>query len=370
MFLGPCYPIKMIKVNIIVYGCTASKDEGNIIKGLIVKKGYKLVNDFKSADVIIIISCIVKSQTESRIRAKIKEILNYPNKKLIIAGCMPEAMTKECRKLAPNASLINTFHTTEIISVIENILENKRIEFLGKRNEPKLNLPKKQEKEANVQIAQGCLGNCSFCITKLAKGNLNSFSIEEINNEIKNLVREGYKRINLTSTDNGCYGFDIGTNLVNLLKEIINIKSDFKIRVGMMNPGHILNFLDDLVEVYKNNKIIKFLHVPIESGSNKVLGDMNRNYKVKDFKKIINKFRKEIKDINISTDIIVGFPTENKKDFNQTLKLIKKIKPEILNISKFGARPGTKAAKMKQLKSEIVKERSRKLSEEFKKLKK
>ncbi|MBL7148014.1 MAG: tRNA (N(6)-L-threonylcarbamoyladenosine(37)-C(2))-methylthiotransferase [Nanoarchaeota archaeon] len=358
----------MVKIDVIVYGCTASKDEGNIIKGLITKEGYKLTKYIKFADVIVIVSCIVKSQTESRIRAKIKEIqLKYPNKKLIVAGCMPEAMTKECRKLAPDAPLINTFNTNKIVDVIKNLLKNKRTEFLGKGKESKLNLVKVHEKEANIQIAQGCRNRCSFCLTKFAKGDLVSYPEEDIINEIKNLVKKNYKRINITSTDNSCYGFDIGTNLVNLLKKIVKVKGDFKVRVGMMNPGHILNFLDELIEVYKDDKIIKFLHIPIESGSDKILKDMGRGYNVKDFKKIVKRFRKEIPNINISTDIIVGFPTEDEKDFNQTLDLIKEVKPEVLNISKFGPRPGTKAAKMKQLKSEIIKDRSRRLTKLYKK---
>ncbi len=356
----------MIKVYVIVYGCTASKDEGNIIKGLITKEGYTLVGGIKDADTVIIVSCVVKSKTESRIRAKIKEILDH-NKKLVIAGCMPEAMTKLCRKIAPNASLINTFNTQKIIEAIKS---KDRIEFLGKGRESKLGLPKVQKKEANIQIAQGCVNNCFYCITKFAKGNLVSSPENEIINEINCLVKEGYKKINITSTDNGCYGFDIGTNLTNLLNKLVKIKGDFKVRVGMMNPGHILKFLDELIRVYKNDKIIKFLHVPAESGSDRVLKEMNRNYKIKDFKKIVKKFRKEIPDINIATDIITGYPTETEKDFNQTLKLIKEIRPEVLNISKFCSRRGTGASKLKQLKSEIVKERSKKLGEEYKKLKK
>ena len=134
----------------------------------------------------------------------------------------------------------------------------------------------------------------------------------------------------------------------------------------MMNPSGIVIYIEKLIEIYKDKKIMKFLHIPVQSGSNKVLKEMNRNYKVEDFIKIVNKFRKNIKNITISTDVIVGYPTETEKDFNETVKLIKKIRPEVLNISKFGARPGTLAAKLKPLKSEIVKERSVKLTKVYK----
>ena len=203
-----------------------------------------------------------------------------------------------------------------------------------------------------------CLGDCSFCITKLAKGNLQSFPKEDIINEIKKRIEEGYKRINLTSTDNGCYGLDINTSLVSLLKNITEIPGDFKIRIGMINPNYAKLYLNDLIKIYKSDKIIKFLHIPVQSGSNKILKDMNRKYKVQDFINVVSKFRKNILGINISTDIIVGYPTESEEDFEETLNLVKKIKPEVLNISKFTSRPGTKASRLKQLKTEEIKRRS------------
>jgi len=202
------------------------------------------------------------------------------------------------------------------------------------------------------------LGDCSFCITKLAKGNLQSFPKEDIINEIKKRIEEGYKRINLTSTDNGCYGLDINTSLVSLLKNITEIPGDFKIRIGMINPNYAKLYLNDLIKIYKSDKIIKFLHIPVQSGSNKILKDMNRKYKVQDFINVVSKFRKNILGINISTDIIVGYPTESEEDFEETLNLVKKIKPEVLNISKFTSRPGTKASRLKQLKTEEIKRRS------------
>ena len=125
-------------------------------------------------------------------------------------------------------------------------------------------------------------------------------------------------------------------------------------------------FLDGLIEVCKDERVFKFLHVPVQSGSDKVLKDMHRNYTVADFKRIINKFREEIPEIHISTDIIVGFPGESEAEFLESVRLVEELNFEVLNISKFGAMPRTKAAKMKQLNNLIIKERSRKLSEIYK----
>ncbi|MFH1210131.1 MAG: tRNA (N(6)-L-threonylcarbamoyladenosine(37)-C(2))-methylthiotransferase [archaeon] len=349
----------MAKVYIETYGCTANQDNTLIFKGLL--KDYKIVSNIKEADIIIVNTCTVKQATESKIIENLKKIIKeYPKKKIIIAGCMPEAEPKICRKLFPNASLINTYHVTDISKIIKSSLKNKRLELLGKRKENKTNLDKitKNKDTVSIQIAEGCLGDCTYCITKLAKGNLQSFPEEDIINEIKKRIKDGYKRINLTSTDNGCYGLDIKTSLVSLLCDAIKIPGDFKLRVGMINPNYAKLYLKDLIKIYRSDKIIKFLHIPVQSGSNKILKDMNRKYKVQDFMRVVNEFRKNIPEINISTDIIVGYPNETENDFEETLNLLKKIKPEILNISKFTSRPGTKASRLKQLKTEEIKRRS------------
>ena len=221
-----------------------------------------------------------------------------------------------------------------------------------------------------IVISSGCLNACSYCATKLAKGTVKSYPIDCIVNAVKYAAEHGAKKILLTATDTSVYGFDIGTNLAELLKEVVKIKGDFKIRVGMMNPQHIKPFLNELVEVYKNPKIIKFVHIPVQAGSNRVLKDMRRGYTVEEFKEIVKKFRKEIPNITISTDIICGFPTETEEDFEKTIELVKEIKPEVVNISKFYPRPNTEAKKMKQLPTSVIKERSRKLSEVYQKIKK
>ena len=230
----------------------------------------------------------------------------------------------------------------------------------------------KEQKENNdlveiVPINEGCLNTCSFCKTKQARGILFSYSIESIKEVVKSAVNRGVKEIYLTSQDTACYGFDIGTNLPELLKELISVKGNYKIRIGMMNPWHLRKIKKELFEVIKNRRIIKFLHIPVQSGSEKVLENMKRMHSVKEFEKIAEEFRKKFPrkkfpDSTIATDIIVGYPTEKEEDFEQTLKLIKKVKPEVLNISAFSSRPKTPASKLKQLSSEVIKERTRRLN--------
>jgi MiaB/RimO family radical SAM methylthiotransferase len=167
----------------------------------------------------------------------------------------------------------------------------------------------------------------------------------------------------LTSQDTACYGKDIAVNLVGLLNEVCETEEKFFVRVGMMTPNHALSLLDDLVDAYMNEKIFKFLHLPVQSGDDRVLRLMNRLYSVEDFKKVVRTFRKRFPKMTIATDVICGFPGENRGAFEHTLQLIDEVQPDILNVSKFFPRPRTPAAEMRQLPPQEVKERSRKVAE-------
>ncbi|MBI2148675.1 tRNA (N(6)-L-threonylcarbamoyladenosine(37)-C(2))-methylthiotransferase [Candidatus Woesearchaeota archaeon] len=351
------------------YGCTANYDNGNIIAGLILEAGHEISSDIEEADVVIINSCAVKNVTVNKIFSRIENTKNnFQDKKLIITGCMPVAEKDKLEKyLKKGVALISTQNITEIPETVNKVMNNEQIVLTNKRKEIKLGLPKlNQDKIASVQIAEGCKSFCAFCSTKLAKGDLVSYPKEKIVEEVKKYVSLGYKKINLTSTDNACYGFDLGYNLVDLLKEVVQIEGDYQVRVGMGNPEHTRKYLNELIEIYKNPKIQKFVHLPVQSGSNKVLKDMKRKYTIEEFEDIINKFRKVHPGITISTDIIVGYPTETEENFKETLNLVKKLKFEVINISKFASRPRTLASKIKQLPSQIIKQRSVELTKIYK----
>jgi len=356
------------------YGCVANYDNGAIIAGMLDSEGYTIVKDALDADVAIINSCAVKNKTVNKIVYSIDKIKEqYPNKKIIITGCMAVSERNKLKEYLKNGvALISTQNITSIHSLIPKLLNGEQIVLLNKRKELKLGLPKLESnnKIASIQISEGCLSACTFCSTKLAKGNLTSYPKEKIVDEVKKYVDSGYKRINLTSTDNACYGFDLGYDLPTLLEDVVKLEGNFIIRVGMGNPEHTLKYLNKLIEVYKNPKIMKFVHLPVQSGSNKVLKEMKRKYMIETFKEIINKFRKEIPEIHISTDMIVGYPTETEEDFQETLNLVKELKFEVMNISKFASRTGTSASRLKQLSSQVIKQRSVELTELFNQIKK
>ena len=354
----------MSKVHFITQGCSANQADSEIMQGILKSEGHELTESEQDAELIVFNTCTVKGPTEAFFKKKLSE-LEKKNKKVIIAGCIPQA-SKNMDALKKH-SLIGTYQVDKIAEVVNETNAGKRIGRIERENHSRLNLPKirKNPYIEIVPILQGCLSSCTFCKTKHARGNAFSYSEEEIVRHISHAVREGAQEIWLTSQDNSVYGLEFGSNLAKLLKKICAIPRAFKIRVGMGNPKYMLPILDELIQVYKHEKIYKFLHVPLQSGSDRVLEDMNRDYTVEDFKIIVNRFRKEIPEMNIATDLICGFPTETQQDFEQTMDIVKTMKPDIINISRFWLRPGTPAAKFKQLPGRISKQRTRILTEVF-----
>lgn len=350
------------------YGCSANLNNSEIMAGLLNKAGNIVVKDLKNADVAVLNTCIIKGPTFNKMIERLKKLAK--KKYLIVSGCMPIVYPKKIINIVRGTNkkckigLVSPNDIKEITKVINKLKEGKESLTLNNKKSELICLDKisKEKVISIVQISTGCLGNCNYCVVKLAKGNLFSFSKEKIIKQIKNDLQQGAKEIWLTSQDCGCYGKDLGNyELVNLLKDISKIKGKFKVRLGMSNPQHIKYFIDDLIEVFKSEKFFKFLHIPVQSGSNKILREMNRHYKTSEFIKIVNKFRKAFPDSVISTDIIIGYPGENEKDFRKTLNLINNIKPEILNISKYWPMKKTVGAEQKQISEKLKKERAIKL---------
>ncbi|MFH1500409.1 MAG: tRNA (N(6)-L-threonylcarbamoyladenosine(37)-C(2))-methylthiotransferase [archaeon] len=340
------------------YGCSANQNNTEILLGQLKSAGLEITSNEKIADLLIINTCIVKGPTENKIKRRISDLQKL-GKPLIVAGCMPSV-----RKLhGTNTYPLGIDHTKSILNLIRDISVGRYSEkkYLSKRHEEKLCMPKisYRKKIGITQISEGCLGNCNYCLTKLVKGSLFSYSEEKILKNIQSDVKSGCKEIWITSQDNAAYGLDSGKNqLVHLLKKILEIKGKFKLRLGMMNPNNILPILDELVEIYKHEKMYKFLHLPIQSGSDKILKSMNRQYKVKDFLKIVEKFKSEFPSMTLATDVIVAYPSETEEDFTKSLNLIKRVCPDIINISKYWPMKKTKAAELAQVDVKIAKKRA------------
>ena len=352
------------KIFIRTFGCSLNQSDSEQMAGVLTHAGFIIILKPEDADLIILNSCTVKGPTENSL---FKEIKKWKNKRLVIAGCIPQTDKEKLKEY----SLIGTKNLNQIVEVVQETLNGNLTQRLTFKGNPGLTLPRirKNKNVGVIPISRGCLGSCTFCKTKAARGNLQSYPPNDILNLANEYLNEGANELWLTSQDCGCYGFDINTNLAELLEQLTKIPGDFKIRIGMANPDHILKILTKLIQAYKNKKVFRFLHLPIQSGNDLILTIMKRNYSVKEFKIVISAFRKEIPDITISTDIICGFPGETEEQFQDSLDLINWLKPLVLNISRFWPREKTPAAKMKnQLTSRLVKERSRKLHHLFREL--
>jgi len=349
-----------MKVYASVYGCPSNIADYEISLGLLKEAGFEVADSPKEADLNIIFTCIVKTPTEQRMINKIQK-LTKTEKPLVVAGCMPKTSQRTIEKINPKASLVGPDSIEHIAEVARAALEGKKGFFVDDERKPKVGLPRARKRKdvGIVPISIGCLSNCSYCAVKFARGKLKSYPIGKIVEDVEKLVADGCTEIWLTSQDNGCYGSDIGKTLPELLEDVCGVGGKFKIRIGMMNPTHIQTFLPELIEAYKNERIMKFLHIPVQTGSDRILKLMKRSYKASDFEKIVFSFMKEFPDLFLSTDIIVGFPGETQLDFEKTLHLLERIQPQKVNISKFGARPRTEAAGLKRLPVKTVNERSR-----------
>ena len=352
----------MAKIWVEAYGCSASFADSEMISGLIVNGGHTLAEDPSESDLNLIVTCSVKDATATKMIHRIKESQTKP---LVVAGCLPKAEMHTVEKFAQNASMMGPNSIGKTLQVIETTLNGSKIVSLEDTDVSKVGIPKVRLNPAVgiVEISSGCMSECTFCQTKLAKGDLQSYRIGDITRQVKQELADGCKEIWLSSTDNGCYGLDIGEDLSSLIDQVVQIPENFRIRVGMMNPMFMPRIRDDLLKSFENNKVFRFLHVPVQSGSNDVLNNMKRGHTVETFKDVVRKFRAKFGPFTISTDIIIGYPTETQEDFEETIELLKETTPDIVNISRYSRRPGTVAAEMPQIDVAEIKRRSKQTTE-------
>ena len=345
------------------YGCSANFADLEMMAGQLRLRGFRLAENPENSSINLIVTCSVKNSTEHKMIHRIKYLTNTKIP-LIIAGCLPAADESLVRSANSHASIIGPNSIDKVVEVAQAAMSGQTVTNLRSSNTEKINIPKFQISPiiSIIEISTGCLSECTFCQTKLAKGDLRSFRIGEIVKQIRNDLDHGSKEIWLTSTDNGCYGLDIGTNLTNLLRSCEKIEQDFKIRLGMMNPMYLNRMINDLSLIYsEGNKLFKFIHIPIQSGSERILRKMKRGHTVKTTKDLITRLKDKIPEITIATDVITGFPTETDEDFEQTLDLITFMDPDVVNSSKFSSRPGTAASKLKRVDDNIISSRSERL---------
>ena len=264
-------------------------------------------------------------------------VTTFPQAPIFITGCAPKDFQEEARKISDKITFTSLKALESLDSIAPEGLQN---DMRTLRQSPFVGI---------VNIEEGCLDACAFCSTKLVKGRLQSMPEDAIVEQVQRLVDDGCLEIQLTGQDCACYGFDTGTNLANLAQKILaQVSRNYKIRLGMGNPRHILGYKDALLECFQDERLYQFLHVPVQSGSERVLQLMNRKHSVEDFRNFALELQEKFPLFTLSTDLIVGFPGETDDDFQETLDLLKETRPTVCNITRFVARKGTVAARMEE----------------------
>lgn len=348
------------------YGCSHNVSDSEYMEGLLTSYGYRMESDPNAADLWLLNSCTVKDPSQAAFMHLVNKAKSE-NKKVVVAGCVPQADQKIPG--LEDVSIVGISNIDRVVEAVEQTLGGNSVQMLQKKALPRLDLPKvrKNPLVEIIPLSTGCLGACTYCKTRHARGKLGSYDLEAIVGRAKVAISEGVSEIWLSSEDTGAYGRDIGTDIGKLLKSLIDVIPDegVMLRIGMSNPPYMLEHLQVVAEIMRSPKVFAFLHVPVQAGSNKVLDAMRREYTVEEFRRVADYLIMHVPGMTIATDIICGFPNETEADFELTMQLMEHYNLAIVNISQFYPRPGTPAAKMKRIDTRVVKNRSRRLTKLF-----
>ncbi|KAJ0025030.1 hypothetical protein Pint_07290 [Pistacia integerrima] len=343
------------------FGCSHNQSDSEYMAGQLSAFGYALSDNPEEADLWLINTCTVKSPSQSAMDTLITKC-KTAKKPLVVAGCVPQG-SRDLKELE-GVSIVGVQQIDRVVEVVEETLKGHEVRLLHRKTLPALDLPKVRKNKfvEIVPINVGCLGACTYCKTKHARGHLGSYTVDSLVSRVRTVIADGVKEIWLSSEDTGAYGRDIGVNLPTLLNALVAaLPSDGStmLRIGMTNPPFILQYLKEIAKFCVTHVYTPFFMYQ----SN--LGAMNREYTVSDFRTVVDTLTALVPGMQIATDIICGFPGETDKDFAQTVSLIKEYKFSQVHISQFYPRPGTPAARMKKVPSNIVKNRSRELTSVF-----
>lgn len=332
--------LRNIRLYVETYGCTYNTGDTEKVIEIARSQGCTIADTAEDADAVLINTCIVVDRTEKHMYERMRL---FAGKTLIVTGCLPGISADRVLSVHPDAYIIDPDLIHSCYREIGTV---------------------SAADHAVLQIAKGCNGHCTYCITRFARGKLVSFPFEDVVRQAREFVRGGATEIQLTAQDVSSWGMDRtdGLRLPDLLRALTEIPGEFRIRIGMANPDTLLPILDDFLDAIADPKIFLFLHVPVQSGSDAVLKAMGRRYTAVQYEEICRRAREIYPDIRISTDYIAGFSGETAEESETSVAQIFATRPGKVNITRFSVRPGTPAAKMKGLPEPVKKERSRALT--------
>ncbi len=379
---------------IITNGCPENRIDGARVQKFLIENSFQITNNYLDADVILFNACktigsigIIKDLKKSK----------KSSAELFVYGCLPKIRKEELNNLyqgvtfgsdevehfneifKPTKIQAQDVHANYLLPCVSSIKHTKR---LFRKSIPELEqiIPKIKRKIERrivdkkcrqvqetvnvfhhdsflIKVSSGCLNACSFCATHFARGKVKSKSIDNVVSEFQEGLSKGYSEFGLIGTDLGSYGRDLGINLAELLKNLIEKEGDYQIRLRNIQPRFLIEMMSMLIDIFKTGKI-PYLESAVQSGNNRILKIMRRGYRIEDYKKAMQTFKKEIPDLKIRTQMIVGFPSETEEEFQDTARLLDEIEFNYVEIYGFGVFPNTDASMMKdQLPKKVIKKR-------------
>lgn len=340
-----------MKAYVEAYGCALNCGESREVEDLLASRGWELRDDPEGCDLVVISTCVVIEKTERAMLKRLRQLRGASS--LVVTGCMATVRREKAEEVVPRAHFVPPGDLDAMAAFIE---ETCPVEGAG--------WAPARDSYAIVPLATGCLGECAYCMTRMARGTLRSREPSSIIENVRRQVSAGPTEVQLTGQDTAAYGLDRGTDLCSLVKSICSLPGEFRLRIGMMNPRSALPIVGQLAEVYLEPKVFTFLHLPVQSASDTLLGSMGRGYDVQSVRKIVGTLRAAVPELTLSTDIIVGYPGESEADHRANLELVEELQPDIVNVTRFSPRPGTEAAdEPDRVVGWKAKQRSRELTE-------
>ena len=359
-----------MKVAFHTLGCKVNQYETEAMQKLFLAAGYELTQEIEKADVVVVNTCTVTSLSSQKSRQIIrKSARTNKNSVLAVVGCYAQNSPQEISKIDGVDIIIGTSDRMKIVELVEKVLTNRAEKILQVGDVENISdfeeLPHTpQRTRAFLKIEDGCNNFCSYCIIPFVRGRVRSRSLESIRAECIELSKQNYKEIVLTGIHIGAYGKDFQnkTTLVDAVKAVLDSANPLRLRLGSIESAEMTDELIDLIKT--DSRICNHVHLPLQSGSDEILKAMHRPYTTKNFSELIARLVEEIPEISIGTDLIVGFPGETEKNFEETINFIQNQPFSKIHVFPFSAREGTLAAEMKnQIDSQTKKLRAKKVLE-------
>ena len=350
-----------MRVYVESFGCSQNQGEGAGIARDLVARGHDLARDPNRADVGILVTCGVIGPTEGRMVRR-WQALSARIPRVVVTGCLvplrTELLQGPGRERTTFVPIREQVHLPALLDAWSS--DAPRVPPAD-RPEPRLPLPVSEE----VVIAQGCTSGCTYCFSRLARGRLTSVPRADVVARVRAALARGVREVRLTGLDTAAWGEDLpgSERLPDLVRAVAGVSGDARIRVGMMSPQSLDPILDDYVAALSEGSTYRFLHLPVQSGSDRVLDAMRRGYHADQFRRQVATARRRIPDLHLATDVIVGFPGETEAEFRATEQLLEEVGPETVNVTRFSPRPGTPAAQLAPLPPRVAKRRSRSVAE-------